>query len=130
MSTGKISEILDKIQHKTNNVSMQITSVKTAVESSGKSTDKVEKVFDEITQNTNGVVASFGDINEMILKLGEASKVVMDVMSTVTASTEENTSSVAETLNKVEEQNQRISSIVNNFNELDELAINLEKLIK
>lgn len=130
MSTGKISEILEKIQHKTNNVSLQITSVKTAVERSGKSTGKVEKVFDEITQNTNGVVASFGDINEMIHKLGEASKVVIDVMSTVTASTEENTSSVAETLNKVEEQNQRISNIVNNFNELDELAINLEKLIK
>jgi methyl-accepting chemotaxis protein len=130
MSTGKISEILEKIKQKTNNVSTQITSVKTAVESSGKSTGKVEKVFDEITQNTNGVVASFGDINKMINKLGEASKVVTEVMSTVTASTEENTSSVAETLNKVEEQNQRISNIINNFNELDELAINLEKLIK
>ena len=130
MSTGKISEILEKIKQKTNNVSTQITSVKTAVESSGKSTGKVEKVFDEITQNTNGVVASFGDINEMINKLGKASKVVTEVMSTVTASTEENTSSVAETLNKVEEQNQRISNIINNFNELDELAINLEKLIK
>ena len=130
MSTGKISEILEKIQLKTNNVSLQITSVKTAVESSGKSTGKVEKVFDEITQNTNGVVASFGDINKMILKLGETSKVVIEAMTTVAASTEENTSSVAETLNKVEEQNQRIEDIVANFNELDELAINLEKLIK
>ena len=76
------------------------------------------------------LAASIGDINEIINKLGEASKVVTEVMSTVTASTEENTSSVAETLNKVEEQNQRISNIINNFNELDELAINLEKLIK
>lgn len=130
MSTGKISEILEKIQNKTNNVSLQITSVKTAVEGSGKSTVKVEKVFDEITQNTNGVVASFSDINQMLHKLGETSKVVMDVMSTVTASTEENASSVSETLNKVDEQNQRISNIVNNFNELDQLSINLEKLIK
>jgi methyl-accepting chemotaxis protein len=129
-STGKISAILEQIQNKTNNVSMQITSVKTAVESSGTSTVKVEKVFEEITQNTNNVVAAFGDINEMIHKLGKASKVVIGVMSTISASTQENTSSVQETLNKVEEQNQRINSIVSNFNELDKLAITLEKIIE
>ena len=129
-STGKISAILEQIQHKTNNVSMQITSVKDAVESSGTSTVKVEKVFGEITQNTKNVVAEFGNINEMIHKLGKASKVVIGVMETISASTQENTSSVQETLNKVEEQNQRINSIVNNFNELDKLAITLEKIIE
>jgi methyl-accepting chemotaxis protein len=129
-STGKISAILEQIQHKTNNVSMQITSVKTAVEGSGASTVKVEKVFEEITQNTKNVVEEFGGINEMIHKLGEASKVVIGVMATISASTEENTSSVQETLNKVEEQNYRISSIVNNFNELDKLAIRLEQIIE
>lgn len=129
-STGKISAILEQIQHKTNNVSMQITSVKSAVESSGTSTVKVEKVFGEITQNTKNVVDEFGGINEMIRKLGEASKVVIGVMETISASTEENTSSVQETLSKVEEQNQRISSIVSNFNELDKLAITLEKIIE
>jgi len=129
-STGKISAILEQIQHKTNNVSMQITSVKDAVESSGTSTIKVEKVFGEITQNTKNVVAEFGAINEMIHRLGKASKVVIGVMETISASTQENTSSVQETLNKVEEQNQRINSIVNNFNELDKLAITLEKIIE
>ena len=129
-STGKISTILEQIQHKTNNVSLQITSVKTAVKSSGMATAKVENVFEEITQNTNNVVAAFGDINEMIYKLGKASKVVIGVMATISASTEENTSSVQETLNKIEEQNQRINSIVNNFNELDKLAITLEKIIE
>ena len=129
-STGKISAILEQIQHKTNNVSMQITSVKAAVESSGTSTIKVEKVFGEITQNTKNVVAEFGGINEMIHKLGKASKVVIGVMETISASTEENTSSVQETLSKVEEQNQRISSIVSNFNELDKLAITLDKIIE
>lgn len=129
-STGKISAILEQIQHKTNNVSMQITSVKAAVESSGTSTVKVEKVFGEITQNTKNVVAEFGGINEMIHKLGKASKVVIGVMETISASTEENTSSVQETLSKVEEQNQRISSIVSNFNELDKLAITLDKIIE
>ena len=129
-STGKISAILEQIQHKTNNVSMQITSVKAAVESSGTSTVKVEKVFGEITQNTKNVVAEFGGINEMIHKLGKASRVVIGVMETISASTEENTSSVQETLSKVEEQNQRISSIVSNFNELDKLAITLDKIIE
>ncbi len=129
-STGKISAILERIQHKTNNVSMQITSVKTAVESSGTSTIKVEKVFEEITYNTKNVVAEFGKINEMIRKLGKASKVVISVMETISSSTEENTSSVQETLNKVEEQNRRINSIVSNFNNLDKLAITLEKIIE
>ncbi|MBZ9685687.1 methyl-accepting chemotaxis protein [Clostridium estertheticum] len=129
-STGKISAILEKIQHKTNNVSTQITSVKTAVESSGTSTVKVEKVFEEISQNTKNTVEEFGNINEMIHKLDTASKVVIGVMTTISASTEENTSSVQETLIKVEEQNKRINSIVNNFNELDKLAITLEKIIE
>lgn len=129
-STGKISAILEQIQHKTNNVSMQITSVKSAVESSGASTVKVEKVFEEITENTKNVVAEFGGINKMINKLGKASKEVINVMTTISASTEENTSSVQETLKKIEEQNHRINSIISNFNELDKLAITLEKIIE
>lgn len=129
-STEKISTILGQIQHRTNEVSQQITSVKTAVESSGASTVKVEELFGEITQNTKSVVIGFSSINEMIHKLGEASRLVIGVMTTISGSTQENASSVEETLSKVEEQNQRIKDIVNNFNELDKLTINLENVIE
>jgi methyl-accepting chemotaxis protein len=129
-STEKISTILGQIQHRTNDVSQQITSVKIAVESSGASTVKVEEVFAEITENTKSVEIGFGNINQMIHKLGEASRLVIGVMTTISGSTEENASSVEETLSKVEEQNQRIRSIVENFNELDKLTTNLEKVIE
>ena len=127
-STEEITSILEEIQNQVNRVDEQINAVKEAVKVSDMSTDKVSEVFNNIAVNSKEVVNYSDNVNDMIKHIQSMSNKIVVELNGISATTQESTASVEEVLARADEQNNRISNIVNSFEELDEMMSNLRKL--
>jgi len=127
-STEEITSILEEIQNQVNRVDEQINTVKEAVKISDMSTDKVSEVFNNIAVNSKEVVNYSENVNEMIKHIQSMSNKIVIELSGISATTQESTVSIEEVLARADEQNSRVSNIVNSFEELDAMMNNLKKL--
>jgi len=127
-STEEITSILGEIQSKVNKVDEQINTVKKAVKISDTSTDKVSEVFNNIAVNSKGVVKYSDEVSEIIKQIQGMSNEIVIELNGISATTQESTASVEEVMARVDEQNNRISSVVNSFRELDEMMSSLKSM--
>lgn len=129
-STQEISEILKDIQTQSMQVSEEVHTGLTAVESSKQVTQNVESMFKQIMKNSAEVLTQATNVNEMVQKLHQSSGSIVSEIASISSITEESTASVQEVLANIELQDKQIQDIERSFEELEAMTKSLEELSK
>lgn len=124
----EVSGILQEIQHKTREVADEVMEGQEAVQESTNVSKNVEIGFSSIYDNTLHVLFESEKLDNMVSEFQESIISVTDEVQSIAGSTEENAASVEEILTGVEDQDRRISDIVDNFQQLDKLTNDLKEL--
>lgn len=128
-SAVEISQILTEIQGKTTAVTNQIEAGEQSVSSSIKATKQTQQSFGQILENTSKVAMQAQTVKEMLLQLENVSISISEEIASVSGVTQHSSSQTEEILAHVEEQQTRIESIMNSFEQLDSLTKQLQHLV-
>ncbi|WBW94685.1 methyl-accepting chemotaxis protein [Oceanirhabdus sp. W0125-5] len=130
VSTENIGNILSVIRKKTEEISTEISKSKESVKIGKKSTEEVNKLFNKILDNSGIVVEKSKEVFNVMEGIEDSYKVVANEINGIAKVTQSNSSSIQETLAKVEEQSEKILNTVNQFNKLDEMICRLNEIVE
>ncbi len=128
-STVEISQILTDIQEKTRLVTKQIDAGERSVITGITATKQTKDNFALILENTANVALQADDVKNMLVKLEEISATISEEITSVSEVTQHSSSQTEEILAHVEEQNQRVTAIMDSFQQLDDLTKQLQGLL-
>lgn len=129
-SIKQISDFLDEIKLKTEEVKAMVGKVAEASNSSSMATDKVRSVFEEIKDNTANISEQAKILDKLINDFKQSSVKITNEITSISADTEETNASIEEVLGSMTEQNKKINNITESFGELNSLINNLDNLAK
>lgn len=127
-SNLKISEILADIEKMIDRVSSQVNIIHTSASTSNASVEKVTEAFNSINYNSKLLVTKVEQVDSMTSKIDESTSDVLNNISGISAAAQETSASVEEILAGINEQNDRISSIVKSFETLENLIDKLRHI--
>lgn len=127
-SVKDISQIIKEIQGQTVKAAEATNLSKDMVASSIQSTGNVEVAFEEITGDAGSVVKQSEKVNELIKEFQKVSGRIMDEITSISSITEENAASVEEVLASINQQDEKIGHISDNFVKLQSDMSSLENL--
>lgn len=128
MVTEEISTILTEIQNTCHSLTGQVEISKDSIEQSQLSVFASEQLFEQIAENTYEVVRQASEVNENTDLIQHSSEVIVYEVSDISSITQQSSASVEQILVSMEEQREKVSSIVASFEELDELIKSLEMM--
>ncbi|RXI98366.1 hypothetical protein DS745_18755 [Anaerobacillus alkaliphilus] len=128
-STIEISQILTEIQEKTMLVTKHIETGEQSVSTSISATKQTKDNFELILENTASVASQAEKVKMMLLQLEEVSAAMSNEIVSVSGVTQHSSSQTEEILAHVEEQHQRIKTIMDSFIQLDDLTKQLQGLL-
>lgn len=120
-STEEITVILSTIQTKTAEVAEQVHLGSIAVDNSLTAANRVEFVMGNVSENMEEVRSSSEQLAQAAAKLRSDYSSIAGEMTTIAGITEENMASVEEITASLDNQDSKIASIVESFQELDAL---------
>ena len=124
----QIAEILNDIQDKIDKVSNQIDLIKDSANSSDASVGQVKELFVEIKENSQHVVNKATDVDHKTENIEQISLDILNRVTEITSFAKETSASVEEVLAGATEQNNRVESIVDSFQTLEDLVAELKEL--
>ncbi|PWK15677.1 methyl-accepting chemotaxis protein [Tumebacillus permanentifrigoris] len=127
-STEEIGIILGQIHQKTAQVTEIVNEGQNKMISSKEATKHAEQIFEHIMDNTDKVVRQASDVQTMVQNLISSANVTIDEVTSISSVTEQTSAAVQEVLASVEEQSRRVDEVVDSFNELDNLILQLTAL--
>lgn len=125
-SIKQISGFLESIQLKSEEVKKMIDNVVEASDSSSRLTGEIKDIFHIINSNTEKIAGQAQAVDHLIKDFQQSSVGIISQISSISAISEENTASVEGVLTNMNEQNQRINNITQNFEEIYILINDLE----
>ncbi|MGM0846450.1 MAG: methyl-accepting chemotaxis protein [Bacillota bacterium] len=129
-STQKITGILNKIKTNTDSAATQVENGAKAVLTSQENTKEIKSVLEHVSSNGNEVMKQAEKIDHLIQALIKSSSKTTEEVNAVSSVTEQTAAGVEEVLASVEEQNSKVSDIVNNYNSLEDSIQTLYKVVK
>ncbi|MDP4091544.1 MAG: methyl-accepting chemotaxis protein [Bacillota bacterium] len=127
-SNLKISDILVDINNMIDKVSSQINLIQASASTSGMSVVKVTKAFSNIRNNSRLLVTKIEQVDAMTEKMEKSTSDTLESVTNISSSAQENSASVEEILAGINEQNDRMSSIVQSFQTLEGLIDKLRSI--
>ncbi|HHU20338.1 MAG TPA: methyl-accepting chemotaxis protein [Bacilli bacterium] len=124
-STMQISDILGKIQHKTQTATDRVNQSKTVFDRGKTLTEKTNQAFQTIDQFVNELRNSASELNERVGLLTNSSAQVVDEVNHVSSTSEQLSASVEEVFANIEEQNTRMTELNEKVVEIDQLTDHL-----
>ncbi|MFA9557494.1 methyl-accepting chemotaxis protein [Evansella sp. AB-rgal1] len=129
-SAGEISAILKLIQTKAKTASERVLEGEKTFQQGKLLTEDTDAIFNEINSNVGEVKNSSDEMRSKISLLSTSSSNVVDEISLVSSVTEQLSASVQQVLASVEEQNDRISLMSEQVNEINKISDQLKVLLK
>ena len=126
-STMQISDILGKIQHKTQTATDRVNQSKTVFDRGKTLTEKTNQAFQTIDQFVNELRNSASELNERVGLLTNSSAQVVDEVNHVSSTSEQLSASVEEVFANIEEQNTRMAELNEKVVEIDQLTDHLRE---
>ncbi|WP_183192517.1 methyl-accepting chemotaxis protein [Brevibacillus fluminis] len=127
-SAGEISAILSEIQQQTEQVTKHIEFGQEAVYSSRDVAKRTEEVFKGIMEGDDEISRRSVMLGLQMNELQHSYEIIVNEIGTITILTEQSIGVVGEVLSGVDEQQQRISMIVDSFIELEKLINDLRHI--
>ncbi|ANE46961.1 hypothetical protein SY83_12515 [Paenibacillus swuensis] len=127
-ATNEIGTILGDIQKLTAHATEQIRIGQTAAQSGTREVSKTVELFSAISENTENLSEKSTIVDEMNMKLKVSSENIVNVITTVSSVTQETAASVEQLLASAEEQNMRVTAIIDDIEGLGRLTKELEAL--
>ncbi|MBW7475485.1 hypothetical protein K0T92_12060 [Paenibacillus oenotherae] len=124
----EIRAIVTDIENTCDSLTKQVIENKTAIDSSRLSVIRSKELLEQIGSNTQDVVRQAVEVGDTTVLLRQASNIIVDEVSTISSVTEQSSASVEQILASMEEQRQMVDMIVNSFNDLDGLIVQLNVL--
>lgn len=125
-----IAEILRTIQHNIEQVGGMVSNGLLVVESGRNSADDIARLFEGIRNNTYQVLEQAEDLKDKNEHIRNSSTLVLGEVNSVAAITEENTAAIEQVLASAEIQQEHVSETVTNINNLNAIAIKLDRLTR
>ncbi|WP_280769749.1 methyl-accepting chemotaxis protein [Salipaludibacillus daqingensis] len=129
-STQQISSILKDIHEKVELVKNQVDESKRSVKTSIHVTTDTKGEFSKIEKQAKASANQSELVSKQVLEMNLSSEKVLEEINQVASFTQQSSASVEEMQASVEEQNDRIQSIVESFSELESLTRTLRDLSK
>lgn len=130
MQRGEITSILGTIHTSISAVSEQVHLGQQAVDTSYQASQKVESIIKRINSNTDQVKQRIRYSWRLFQKLYEQYSSIADEMTGMVAITEQNMASVEEVCASMENQDVKISHLVEGYSQLDVLISELKDLVE
>ncbi|WP_223701085.1 methyl-accepting chemotaxis protein [Sutcliffiella deserti] len=128
-ASAEIEGIVNRIQSSIHESTKTVTQVLEDVTTGKKAANEVDEAFYAINSNTVSVIEKADKLRVFNDGLKDATEKILNELTTVAATTEETSAAAEEVFASVEVQNEHLTEIVTNINNLNELTANLEKLI-
>ncbi|WP_085829541.1 methyl-accepting chemotaxis protein [Clostridium massiliodielmoense] len=127
-SVQEIGNILQTIQVQAKDTDSSANSAEDILSVNLESLKNVQTTFNSINTSIESLAKETSGVNDFIKQISETSVNISKEISTMSAITEENTSAVEDTLNSVNQQNESINTVINNYGEFNDAINNLQKL--
>nr|WP_102347808.1 methyl-accepting chemotaxis protein [Bacillus sp. Marseille-P3661] len=127
-STNKITDILKGIQQKTDHATSQVSLGEQAILQSESAMGNVSETFSGIHEISQRVNEDSKNIQNRLQSILHDSYSVTKEINAISLVTQESSASSQEIAATIEEQNNQIKTILNSFEELDNMIKHLEKL--
>ncbi len=127
-SNSKISEILGDIKVMVDKVYSQITLIQTSAATGNNSVAKVNEAFNGIRSNSKLLVEKIGEVDQKTDIINTTTSGILNNITGIAASAEETSASVEEILAGINEQNEKINSIVSSYDTLEKLINGLKNI--
>ncbi|WP_166242933.1 methyl-accepting chemotaxis protein [Paenibacillus turpanensis] len=127
-SAGDIQSIIVDLQKQSGLVTEQVNIGRQSVTKSMEATREVENSFAAISSNVEMVTDKAVSVETKSLKLQQLGNAVSENTLTVAAVTEQNSAGVQQTLASTTEQSNQIEKVVQEFDKLDQLIVQLQSI--
>jgi methyl-accepting chemotaxis protein len=128
-SNSQIYSILNDISGKIQQASNQVHIIQTAADTSNGTVEEMTIRSRVINENSSTIESKSNDINSITIKTQDTSSKILSSMRKISEFTTETSTSVEQVLSGAQEQNTRIDDIVLSFESLENLIIELKKLV-
>ncbi|MFW6035609.1 MAG: methyl-accepting chemotaxis protein [Halothermotrichaceae bacterium] len=128
-STDEISNILNKIEKRTQQAAEEIKQGHQSVLSSQEVKNDVKEAFEEIDNNTKKVVSQAELFEETVQKVSTSSENIVQEITAISSIIQQTSASTEEVLASNEEKNELDDSVLKSFDELNDLIKELKELM-
>jgi len=128
-SSIEITDILIGFKDRTNMVIQEVYNGQSATKAGKIAGEEAGVSFREILSSTDAVLKQSGEIGTLVEQMEQSFLSIHHQVSSISSATEQSTAAVGGVFDSIGEQRDRVSKMVESFNELEDIIARLNKLV-